>query len=133
MNAFSTYWDTKVKEIAQKCVNNELIHLMMQTDNENCKDEDIAKLKQIAANYADSTGQYYVSQMIWAVEHDLADGREPGLGGMNSVLQVYNTLKSDSYWNNVWHASNHSVETDEAKNLFALRDELKILVDKMGQ
>jgi len=126
------YWDTKVKEIAQKCVNNELVRLMMQTD-ENSKEEDIAKLKELAVNFTDSTGQYYISHMIWAVEHDLADGREPGLGGMNSVLQVYNTLKSDSYWNNVWHASNHSVETEEAKSLFALRDELKILVEKMGQ
>jgi hypothetical protein len=125
MTNFSILWDTKVKAIAIKCVNNDLVELMM-TPEGNITDDIEAKFKELSSKYIDPLAQHYISQMISGVEHGLADDRD--CVATISVSQVYNTLSSESYWTNVW--KNNNLDTEEAKNLKELAENLKIILDE---
>jgi len=63
--------------------------------------------------------KYYVSGMMWAVEHDLADGRECGLGSLNCLLQVKGVFSSESYFSGV-HPDTPKEEIDRMRQLSAL-------------
>lgn len=128
MTEFSILWDTKVKEAARKCVVPEIVQLMMLSEDE-ATDEKINRLKELSDKYVDLLAQYYVSQMMWAIEHDLADGREVG-GGVLSAMQVRDTMNSESYWQNVWIDKGKDVESEEARNLKALAVLLNELLEK---
>jgi len=63
--------------------------------------------------------KFYVSGMIWAVEHDLADGREVGLGALNALLQVKGVFSSESYFSGV-HPTTPDAEISRMRNLSCL-------------
>ena len=115
----------EAKDAAKKCVNSELVHLMSTIDKDDVAK--VAEFRELAKKYVDVTSQWYISHMIWAIEHDLADGRNCGLNSLNSICQVRDTLSADSYWEKVWHKEQH---LEEAKNLIVLRDRLTILLTK---
>jgi hypothetical protein len=71
---------------------------------------------------------WYISQFVWAMEHDLADDRFY-LSAMNTLMQVKGTLSSDSYWTDVWKGK----QNEERQNLEKLRDVLPELLELLAQ
>jgi hypothetical protein len=122
MTNFSILWDTKVKNLALKCINPELVQILLK-DESQVTDEDKDKAKEIGQKFKDPYGMYYISDMAWRVEHSLADDRE--VMAQLAITQVYSVLSSESYWENVW---NNDTSSEEAQNLIALRDGLKELI-----
>lgn len=121
----SLYWDTEVKPLAQACLDTEVLKLFSVTE-ETVTPEDKKKGEELAEKYIDTTAMWYVSQFVWAMEHDLADDNIY-LKAVNSTLQVNGTLSSDSYWKNVW--GGRAVGNKEAVRLIKLRDSLPKLLD----
>lgn len=90
MDAKSLYWDNIVKPLAEEVIKKATVDKKMI--------------------------EYYVSRMIFACEHDLADGRFPGLMSLNNLIQVEGTLKSESYYKNV-HPDTPKEEVERLKRL----------------
>lgn len=84
------YWDTKVKPLAEEVMNKSTV------------DKGAVK--------------FFVGQMIFAVEHDLADGRFPGLMSLNCLVRVKGVFTSDSYFEKV-HPDTSKKEIDRMKKL----------------
>ena len=97
MSEYSKYWDETVKPAA-------------------------IELIKIATTDKAAT-EYYVGGMIWAVEHDLADGRELGLNAGGALLQVRGVFSDDSYFEHI-HSETPSSEIDKMRNLAKLISEL---------
>lgn len=69
---------------------------------------------------------YCISNMIWQVEHALADGRE--VIANLAIAEVYSVLSSPSYFQNVFLGNEND---EEWKTRAALRDGLyKIIHNK---
>jgi hypothetical protein len=98
-----------------------------KSEQESLTEKEKQEAKEISKKYVDATGMWYISQMIWSVEHDLADKRN---AASICVLQVRDTLKSESYWTNVWINQGKDLESEEAKNLKNLLEKLEILLTK---
>lgn len=90
MSEYSKYWDIKVKKLAEEVMKKATVDKAMI--------------------------EYYVGKMIWAVEHDLADGREMGLHSINMLIQVSGVFSSDSYFNEI-HKNTPKKEMERMKNL----------------
>lgn len=73
--------------------------------------------------------EFHVSSMIFAVEHDLADGRKAGLMALNNLIQVSGVFTSESYFTKV-HPDTPKEEIDRMKNL---GKELKILMNYLSE
>ena len=76
-------------------------------------------LKSINEKYKDIYGMYYISDMIWRVEHALADGRKP-IAGL-AIAQVYEVLNRPSYFQDVFGGNEND---EEWKTRAALKDGL---------
>jgi hypothetical protein len=124
MSAFSTIWDNEVKALAQACVTDpKLVRLMMQSEGYKPTAEEEAYLNEVSGKYHDPYGMFYISDLIWRVEHALADGRE--CQANIALLNVYSALASSDYLPNVFKGDDTS---EEWKSRVALRDGLKKLI-----
>lgn len=120
MTTFSRIWDTEVKKLAEACVTEpELIRLMCKSETYKPTKKEKEYLKSIERKYKDIYGMYYISNMIWEVEHALADGRKES--AKVAISFVYETLSSESYFENVFHGN---ANDEEWKTRAALRDGL---------
>ena len=86
-NKYTLMWDGKVKPAARNVI-------ALATVDQECIKE-------------------YVGGMIWAVEHDIADGRCPGLNSLNCLMQVKGVFSREntSYFKNIHPAT--SIEEKE--------------------
>lgn len=123
MTNFSIKWDTEVKNLARKCVNHDFITLVSKGENGSLTEEEKKKVKEISEKIKDHYGMWYISEMIWKVEHALADNREPM--AKLAVSNVYQVISGESYWTNIF---SNDFSTDEAINIKNLKDGLKELL-----
>jgi len=120
---FSALWDTEVKEQIQKCTPE--YETLRKMDNVSEADAKILYKEIQAKGYHDVYGQYVIGNLIWAVEHALADDRLD-LNFITTFCQVRETLNNDEYWENVFGTE---IECEEAKELMKLRDYINRLGD----
>ena len=124
MTTFSKLWDTEVKQLAEACVSEpKFIRLMCKGENYQMNDEEKEYFKKTLFKYKDLCGMYYISDMIWQVEHALADGRQ--YVAEFAISQIYSCLNSPSYFQNVF---NGNEDSEEWKARVALRDGLHKLL-----
>ena len=77
MSAFSKLWDNEVKALANACVTEpKLVELVMKGGTYEPTKEEKAYWEEVGEKYLDPCGMYYISDLIWRVEHALADDRE---------------------------------------------------------
>lgn len=125
MTTFSNLWDTEVKQLAQACVTEpKLIQLMGKSNSYEPTDEEKKYLKEMSEKYKDIYGMYYISDMIWRVEHALADRRQ-SMAGL-AITQIYDVLNRPSYFQNVFSGNE---DDEEWKKRAALRDGLRKLLN----
>ena len=84
---FKKYWDNEIKPFAEKI----------------CKME----------NLKDGLAQYYIDEMIFYVEHDLGDGRNPGF----RMLQVDEVFNDESYYEDVFDGNEEIEEVKSYRRL----------------
>jgi hypothetical protein len=120
---FTKIWDSETKEVARKCVNSEFIHLIAKGENGTLTKEEELHCKELSDGIIDGYGMWYISDMIWRIEHALADNREPMAKLV--VSEISSTLSSESYWKNVFK---NDISSEEAKNLKNLSEALKELL-----
>lgn len=124
MSTFSKIWDTEVKQLAEACVTEKkLVELMSKDKSYNPNEEEKEYMKRMSGKYKDIAGMYYISDMIWRVEHALADGRKEI--AKLAITQVYDVLNRPSYFQNVFKENEND---EEWKTRLALRDGLKKLL-----
>jgi len=129
MSAYSEYWDREVKVVAGKCVMVEVMELLRKNRQEvKVTSEDRVRFKELSSGRVDVPSMFYISDMMWAVEHSLADDRA-GMG-MLRVSEVHATLSDPEYWDHVWGDRDQGVE--EALNLKSLCEKLGILIGLFG-
>ena len=120
MTTFSRIWDTEVKKLAEACVTEpELIRLMYQSEDYKPTEKEKEYLESVKRKYKDIYGMYYISDMIWNVEHALADGRKEA--AKVAITFVCEVLNSESYFQNVFHGN---ANDEEWKTRAKLRDGL---------
>lgn len=120
MTTFSKIWDTEVKALAKACVTEpELVRLMSQSKSYKPSKEEKEYLENISEKYKDPYGMYYISDMIWRVEHALAEGRT-ALAEL-AVAEIYAVLTRPSYFQTVFLSDEND---EEWKTRVALRDGL---------
>ncbi|MBO5141954.1 MAG: hypothetical protein J6C46_02965 [Clostridia bacterium] len=120
MTTFSKIWDTEVKQLAKACVTEpKLVRLMSQGEGYEPSQDEKEYLESISAKYKDIYGMYYISDMIWKVEHALADGRKAE--ACLAIAQVYEVLNGPSYFQNLFLGNEND---EEWKTRAALRDGL---------
>lgn len=125
MSVFSEKWDREVKQLAQNCVTDpKLIQLMGKGENYMPTEAEKTYFEEAIKKYKDPYGMFYISNMIWEVEHALADGKED-LAKL-AIEGVFSTLNSESYFKNVFKEDTSS---DEYKTRVILRDGLRKLLD----
>jgi hypothetical protein len=89
---FTEFWDNTVKAVAKDVC-------------ETCK--------------IDGLVGFYVSQMVFYVEHDLADDRDPHF----RLYPCIGTLNNEDYYKNV-HAATSQAEVEKLRNFGKLLNEL---------
>ena len=75
----------------------------------------------VSSGIKDWHALWYISQMMFYVEHDLADNRPPGI----RMLQVHGCLNDEDYYRNVFQGQ----ENEEAKNYRELGRKLNRALD----
>ena len=124
MTTFSKIWDTEVKKLAEACVTEpELVRLMRMGEGYEPNEEEKEYLKSISGKYKDTYGMYYISDMIWRVEHALAEAREDM--ARLAIAHVYDVLNSTSYFQNVFKGNEND---EEWQTRAVLRDGLYKLI-----
>lgn len=124
MSVFSEIWDTQVKQLAEACVTEKrLVELMSKDKSYKPSEEEKEYMKKISGKYKDIAGMYYISDMIWRVEHALADDRSEH--AKLAIAQVYDVLNRPSYFHDVFKENE---DDEEWKTRAALRDGLKKLL-----
>ena len=78
----------------------------------------------MSEKYKDIYGMYYISDMIWRVEHALADGRQSM--ARLAIAQIYAVLNRPSYFQDVF---NSNEDDEEWKQRAALRDGLRKIMN----
>ena len=127
MTTFSKIWDTEVKALAKACVTEpELVRLLSQGEDYKPNEEEKEYLKSISGKYKDPYGMYCISDMIWRVEHALADDRTAI--AVLAVSKVYRKLSSPNYFQDVFLSDENN---EEWKTRVALRDGLHKLMDSI--
>ena len=125
MTTFSKIWDTEVKPLAKACVTEpELVRLMSQSKDYEPTQEEKEYLESISGKYNDIYGMYYISDMIWKVEHALADDRKAAAD--LAIAQIYAVLNRPSYFQNVFLGDEND---EEWKTRVALRTGLYKLMN----
>lgn len=120
---FINLWDTKVKQQVMKC-SPEYINIRMLESEDISKEEKQKLVKEMnSKGYKDLLAQFYIGNLVWAVEHALADNRED-LNFLNSFMQVRDCLNSESYWQNVFKGDEESEEAKNLKELAQMMNEL---------
>lgn len=134
MSKISEYWDKEVKVVAERCVVGskpglmpEIIGLMIKREDE-FTPEDGVRFEELSRGRVDVVSMFFIGRMVWAVEHDLADGRDVG-GGMMRVAEVHATLSDPEYWAHVWRDRDKDMGIEEALNLKSLRERLGVLLE----
>ena len=125
MTTFSKIWDTEVKQLANACVTEpKLVQLLSRDESYEPTRKDKEYLESLSGKYKDLYGMYSISDMIWRVDHALADGN------INTaelaVRLVYVVLNSSSYFNSVFDGDENN---EEWKSRKALRDGLHKLIN----
>ena len=123
MTNFSMKWDTEVKELARKCVNIEFIRLVAKGENGALTENEEVVVRKLSEEIKDAYGMWYISNMIWRVEHALADNREPM--AKLAVSEIFSTISTESYWTDIFK---DDYSSEEAINIRNLRDGLKELL-----
>ncbi len=122
---FTELWDHEVRKLAEACVpERRVIEICAKGDDYTPTKDEKKYLEEMGDKYKDLLAMWYISDMIWRVEHALADNRLPiaKLAAMN----IKTVLARPSYFQNVFKGD---ASSDEWKNLDALRQGLeKILV-----
>ena len=125
MSRFSEIWDNEVKPLANACVAEpKLVELLGKGKDYEPNQEEKEYMSSISEKYKDIYGMYYISEMIWKVEHALADGRE--YQAKFSIIPIYETLNRPSYFYNVFDGNENN---EEWKTRAALRDGLYRLIN----
>lgn len=120
MTTFSKIWDTEVKALAKACVTEpKLVRLLSQSKGYKFSKEEKEFLASMSGKYKDPYGMYYISDMIWRVEHALADGRTAAAKLV--ISEVYSVLNAPSYFQNLFLSDESN---EEWKTRAALRDGL---------
>lgn len=124
MSEFSKIWDNEVKALAEACVTEpKFVELMMKGDTYEPTKEEKTYWEEVGGKYLDPYGMYYISDLIWRIEHALADGRE--WQARIVIANVYSTLFTYSCFQNVF---NGDATNEEWKTRAALRDGLEKLM-----
>ena len=112
---FKEYWDKEVKPLADKCTAG--VQLLSQLEKATTYREKKVIKKQIdTCGKKDWFAPFYISKMVFSVEHDLADGRTPSLG----MSQVRSCLNSEDYYKKVFNGKT----CEESQNYRALGKKL---------
>lgn len=115
---FRELWDTKVKAQIAKCTP-ECETIANIQRGFYTVEEATRLLREIKAKgYKDVYGQFCIGELIWVVEHALADDRQD-LNFIQHFYQVHGCLNDEGYWTNV---HKNDLTTEESKNLLILRD-----------
>ena len=123
--SFSIIWDTEVKKLAQACVKEpKWVSLMMQDEDYKLTAEENEYVESMSKKYKDPAGMFYISELIWKVEHALADGRD--CQAQIPILNVYSSLNSPDYLTKVFKGDNTG---EEWKSMMALKEGLKKLIN----
>jgi len=124
MTEFIKLWDGEVKDLAKACVPEpRMVEIMSRPEGDKPTEEEQTYIKEVLNKYKDIHGMYYISRMIWKIEHALADGREEH--AKFAAVQVQSVLNSPTYIPNVFK---NDLEDEECKTRIALRDGLKRLL-----
>lgn len=125
MSKFSEIWDTEVKQLAINCIAEpRLVEIMGRGEEADLTEEENEYLDSVVKNYKDIYGMYYISHMIWQVEHSLADGRD-AMASL-AVFEIYTVLDQPSYFQDVFKGDEND---EEWKTRAALRDGLRKLIN----
>lgn len=124
MTEFSKIWDTEVKQLAKACMTDpEFVRIIWKNQYDKLTQEEEEYLKSISEKYKDPYGMFYISHMIWRIEHDLADGRLPM--ARLAAAEVYEVLNDPGYFQNLFEVNEND---EEWKTRAALRDGLCKLI-----
>ena len=116
MTTFSTIWDTEVKKLAEACVAEpKLVQIISKGKGYELSKEENEYLESISGKYKDPYGMYYISDMIWRVEHALADDRT--VIAKLAVSAVYEVLNRPSYFENLFQNDENNEEWKKIKEL----------------
>lgn len=121
MTTFSEIWDNEVSALAKACITEpKLVQLISKSeDYDELSKEEKEYLKSISGKIKDQYGMYYISNMIFRVEHALADDNMAM--ARLAIAEVYTVLNSPSYFKDVFQSNEND---EEWKNRAALRDGL---------
>lgn len=112
---FEQYWDKEIKPLALKCC--EGFELIAQLERVTTEAEKEAIKKQMDYyGKRDWLAPWYISQMVFYVEHELADDRSPAI----RMLQVRGCLNSEDYYRDVFKGQ----DCEEMRNYRALNKKL---------
>lgn len=123
MSRFSEKWITETRDLAIKCVNSRFIELINKGENGTITDEEGKEVKVLSDTIKDAYGMWYISEMIWRVNHEL--GGRFAVKAELSAHEVYDVISKESYWTNVF---NNKLDTEEAININNLKNSLAELV-----
>lgn len=124
MTLFSATWDTEVKKLAKDCVKEpKFVKLLSLGENYDLSDEDKEYIEKVGNNYKDPYGMYVISDMIWAVEHALANAREE-IAAI-AIVRVYSAITEEEYLERVFNGEKTS---EEWKRIEALANGLAKLI-----
>ena len=122
---FAELWDTKVKQLAQACIQEQqFVELARKEEGYIPTVDEQAYLNEVQVKYKDLYGMYYISNMCWHIEHALFDGRIPA--AKVAIINIVTTLDSPSYFHNVFGGN---PDDEEWKTRDALRKGLHELLD----
>ncbi len=117
MSTFSEVWFSEVRPLAEACIpDHELIRILCrQGSNHPLNSSEIAYLKNTRGKYKDVEGMYFISDMIWRVEHSLASSREKM--AKLCAMNVYSLLVAPDYCKKVFNGDEENQEWKSRKNL----------------
>lgn len=120
MTTFSEIWDNEVSALAKACITEpKLVQLISKSEDYELSKEEKEYLKSISGKIKDQYGMYFISNMIFRVEHALADDNMAM--ARLAIAEVYTVLNSPSYFKDVFQSNENN---EEWKNRAALRDGL---------
>lgn len=122
MNDFSKLWDSEVKKLCSECVDDKFVAISVKSPGEISK-EDMTYFYSKLEEIKDPYGMYYISEMIFRVEHALCDNRLP-LAKI-AIQEVLSTVKGETYLKNCF---GYDSENEEYKRIMKMADGLEKLM-----
>lgn len=124
MSAFSEIWNNEVKALAEACVAEpKFVQLMMKGEGYEMTKEEEKYFEKVRGKYLDPYGMCYISDMIFRVERDLAEGRD--WQAECTIISAYSNLSETSLFQDVFKGD---ATTEEWKTRVVLRKGLEKLV-----